>query len=331
MTEDKLINHDMIAQAAAQVAEGMTHFHAGRYDDAKAAFEHALALDPNCAPAWHSIGWLRERTSTAEDALAAYERALAIDPTYDAPHYGMGMVQVFMRYDYAQGLAAFQQGLAKSPDDVAFINQIGGTYALMGRFDEAIAEWQRALALDPNSMHALGWLSMLYLRQKRFDDVLAMCQRKIAIKPEHSDHRMMGFALELLGRRDEAIPQLEQAIAFKAKDYEARAALARLYREVGRVVEADEHERIARADSTEDKEYGLACVEAVMRNTDEAVRLLKIALDQRQAWPGWVGIDPELVFIDDDPRFKALEDASRVDARWGCAGADGRKHHRVRC
>lgn len=298
--------------AIQEVETGMAHFHANRYDEAAAAFDRALALDPNCAPAWHSIGWLRERTSTAEAALEAYKRAIAIDPRYDAPHYGIGMVHVFMRYDYDQGLAAFRQGLEKSPDDVAFINQIGSTYALMGRFDEAIAAWQRALALDPNSTHALGWLSMLYLRQKRFDDVIALCQRNIAIKPEHSDHRMWGFALELLGRPDEAIPQLEQAITLEPKDYEARAALARLYRAGGRLAEADEHESIARADSIEDKDYGLACVEAVMCNPDAAMPLLKIALAQRQARPGWIGIDPEFVFIDDDPRFKALLHAEVV-------------------
>ena len=301
MTKDTVVT-----AAASQVEQGMTHFHANRYAEAQAAFELALALDPNYAPTWHSIGWLRERTSTAEDAFAAYERAIAIDPRYAAPHYGIGMVQVFMRYDYDQALVAFQQGLEKSPDDVAFINQIGSTYALMGRFDEASAAWQRALVLDPNSLHALGWLSMLYLRQKRFDDVRAMCQRKISIKPEHSDHRLLGFALELSGRRDEAIPQLRQAVVLEAKDYEARAALARLYREVGRLEEADEHEHIAREDSTEDKEYGLACVEAVMCNTDDAVRLLKIAMAQSQARPGWVGIDPEFVFIDDDRRFQAV-------------------------
>ena len=297
-----------MTDAAAKVEQGMTHFHAGRYDEAKAAFEHALALNPSCAPAWHGIGWLRERTSTAEDALAAYERAIASDPAYDAPHYGIGKVHVFMCYDYEKGLAAFRQGLEKSPDDVDFINEIGGTYALMGRFDEAMAWLERALALNPNNTHALNWLSMLYLRQKRFEDVLTMCQREIAIKPQHSAHRLLGFALELLGRHDEAISQLEQALALEAKDYEARAALARLYRVMRRFEAADKHERIARKDSTEDKEYGLACVEAVMCNPDAAVPLLKIAMARRQARPGWVGIDPEFVFIGDDPRFKALVD-----------------------
>lgn len=292
--------------ATAQVEQGMAHFHASRYDEAKAAFERALALDPQCAPAWHGIGWLRERTSTPEAAIEAYERAISLDPHYDAPHYGIGMTHAFLRYDYDQALDAFRQGLEKSPDDVVFISQIGGTYALMGRFDEAIASLEQALTLNPKCTQALDWLSMLYLRQRRFDDTMAMCQREIEIKPTHSNYRLLGFALELSGQPGKAISQLEQALALEQKDYEARAALARLYRADGRLEESDDHERIARADSTADKEYGLGCVEAVMGNADAALPLLKVALEQHQARPGWVGIDPEFVFIDHDPRFKAL-------------------------
>ncbi len=302
-------NQESSAAAAAQVEQGMAHFHASRYDEAKAAFECALALDPNCAPAWHGIGWLRYRTSAPEAAIEAYERAISIDPRYDAPHYGIGIVHAFLRYDYDQALAAFKQGLEKSPDDVAFISQIGGTYALMGRFDEAIASLEHALTLNPKSTHALDWLSMLYLRQRRFNDTVAMCQREIEIKPTHSNHRLLGFALELSGQPDKAIPQLEQALALEPKDYEARAALARLYRADGLLEEANDHERIAREDSSADKEYGLGCVEAVMGNADAAMPLLKIAMAQHQVRPGWVGIDPEFVFIDHDPRFKVLVEA----------------------
>lgn len=300
------------ADAAALVESGMAHFHANRYDEAKTAFERALALDPNCAPAWHGIGWLRERTSTPEAAIEAYERAISLDPRYDAPHYGIGMTHAFLRYDYDKALTAFKQGLEKSPGDVAFISQIGGTYALMGRFDEAIASLEHALTLNPKSTIALNWLSMLYLRQRRFDDTMAMCQREIEIKPTHSNHRLLGFALELSGQPGKAISQLEQALVLEPKDYEARAALARLYRADGRLVGADDHERIARADSTADKEYGLGCVEAVMGNVDVALAWLTIALAQHQARPGWVGIDPEFVFIDHDPRFKALVEAAEV-------------------
>lgn len=292
--------------AAALVEDGMAHFHAGRYDDAQTAFDRALALDPNCGPAWHGIGWLRERTSTADEAIAAYERAIAVDPRYAAPYYGIGMVHAFMRGDYARARAAFQRGLEISQGEARFINQIGSTYARMGRFDDATATLRHALVLDPSNTHALGWLGMLSLRQGRYDDAIALYQRQIAAEPAHYAHRVLGYALELAGRRDEAIAHLERAVAMEPKDYEARAALARVYRAAGRAQEADEHERIARSEAYADNEYGQACFESVMGNADGAVSLLRTALDKRQERPGWARIDPEFVFISDDPRFQAL-------------------------
>jgi len=41
-------------------------------------------------------------------------------------------------------------------------------------------------------------------------------------------------------------------------------------------------------------------------NTDQAIELLKQALDLRQTSPEWVRGDPDLDFIRDDPRFQAL-------------------------
>jgi tetratricopeptide (TPR) repeat protein len=292
--------------ANKEVERGMTHFDNGRYDEAKAAFEHALTLDPNCAPAWNGIGRVNYHIGTPEAAIAAYEHAIAIDPHFDHAYYGIGILLSAKLGQYEGAVAAFQRGLAANPDASYLQGAIHSTYARMGRLDAAMAAFERSLALNPSDTFALGWLNMILLRRKQFDDVIALCQREIAIKPEHSPHRLLGFALELTGRRDEAILQLEQAIALEPKDYEARAALARLYRSAGRLAEADEHERIAREDSTADEDYGLACVESVMRNADAALPLLKIALDQQQVQLGWVRIDPEFVFIDDDPRFRAL-------------------------
>jgi tetratricopeptide (TPR) repeat protein len=292
--------------ANKEVERGMAHFDDGQYDEAKAAFEHALALDPNCAPAWNGIGRVNYHIGTPEAAIAAYEHAISIDPHFDHAYYGIGILLSAKLGKYDEAITAFQRGLTASPNESYLQSAINSTIARMGRFNEAIAAFEQSLARNPADTFAMGWLSMITLRRKQFDDVIALCQREIAIKPQHSSHRLLGFALELTGRRDEAIAQLEQAIALEAKDYEARAALARLYRATGRLEEADEHERIAREDSTADEDYGLACVESVMHNPDVALPLLKMALDKQQVQLGWVRIDPEFVFIDDDPRFKAL-------------------------
>jgi hypothetical protein len=54
--------------------------------------------------------------------------------------------------------------------------------------------------------------------------------------------------------------------------------------------------------------YNRACFEAIQGNADEAIALLKIALEKRLVSTAVVRRDPDFDFIRDDPRFKALVD-----------------------
>jgi hypothetical protein len=58
--------------------------------------------------------------------------------------------------------------------------------------------------------------------------------------------------------------------------------------------------------SLEDHEAGLACFHAVYGEVEQALDLLEIACAMGQISPGWLRIDPELFFIQDQPRFQAL-------------------------
>ena len=82
-----------------------------------------------------------------------------------------------------------------------------------------------------------------------------------------------------------------------------RAALA----ELERVCRARWKKTFAELEAaTQDKEYGLACVEAVSGNYENALPLLEKALIEGQVDKGWARIDPEFAFMTDHPRFIAL-------------------------
>ena len=53
-------------------------------------------------------------------------------------------------------------------------------------------------------------------------------------------------------------------------------------------------------------EYGLACVAAVSGDVERALALLETALEKRLIQLGWVRIDPEFAFMQDNPRFQKL-------------------------
>jgi hypothetical protein len=70
--------------------------------------------------------------------------------------------------------------------------------------------------------------------------------------------------------------------------------------------EAAEQEKLARILMEKENDYNRACFESICGNTEEALRLLRIALEQEQAPLEWVRVDPDFDYMRDDPRFKRI-------------------------
>src|SRR5260221_254213 len=63
-----------------------------RYEEALAAYEQAIRLDPNDADYYHTKGIALNDLKRNEEALAAYEQAIRLDPNYTYAYYGKGFV-----------------------------------------------------------------------------------------------------------------------------------------------------------------------------------------------------------------------------------------------
>ncbi len=292
--------------ADLQVELGMAYFDADRLDEALAAFQHALALNPSSASAYNGMGRVRYHTGPPEAAIEAYEKAMSLDPQYIDPAFGLGILYSSKLGDYEKSLDAFERGLVHNPEDGLLAAFRGSTFARMGRLDEALTALQELVARQPNNGFAYDWLSILYLQRREIDKAMAVCVRRLESGDDHSSRRMLGYMHNHLGQHEEAIVQLERSLEIEPDDYEARAALSKVYRTVGRTKEADEHYARAHAMAMHDDEYGQSCFEAVLGNRDRALELLQVALAKKQVQPGWIRIDPEFAFINEDLRFKAL-------------------------
>jgi tetratricopeptide (TPR) repeat protein len=290
---------------ALHVALGMACFDANRLDDALASFQQALMLNPDTAQAHYGIGRIND-VPNPQAAIAAYERAIALAPHDTEPIYRLGVLYAAGLGEYTNAVATFQRGLAHNANAALLIAGLGSTYARMGCIDAAIDLLQQAVAQQPDLIVAQEWLSILYLHRKRYTDAMATCRSEIALRDAHSPRRLLGYLYEWMGRYAEAIRELEQSIALDPSDYEARAALAKVYRLAGQSDAAVEQYAIAKALALQDDEYGQACFAAVSGDTERALALLEVALAAGQLQRGWARIDPEFAFVSDDPRFKRL-------------------------
>lgn len=91
---------------------------------------------------------------------------------------------------------------------------------MAGDFERAVELYLGSLALYPTA-EAHTFLGWTYHFQGKIDEAIAECKRAIEIDPDFGNpYNDIGAYLIDLGRHDEAIPWLEQAIV--AKRYEPR-------------------------------------------------------------------------------------------------------------
>lgn len=89
-----------------------------------------------------------------------------------------------------------------------------------GEFDRAVELYKRSIALHPTA-EAHTFLGWTYHFQGKVEDAISECKRAIEVDPEFGNpYNDIGSYLISLGRLDEAVPWLEQAI--RAPRYEPR-------------------------------------------------------------------------------------------------------------
>ena len=109
-----------------------------------------------------------------------------------------------------------------------------------GDLEGAIRLYQASIAEEPTA-EAHTFLGWVYSFSRRYEEAIAECKRAIAVDPTFGNpYNDIGVYLMELGREDEAIPWLREAM--RAPRYEApqfpHVNLARIYEEKGDVLEA---------------------------------------------------------------------------------------------
>lgn len=109
-----------------------------------------IPLEPETAYGWFMRGCAcdndEERT---EEAIAAYEQAIELDPSLAAAHTNLGNIY-YQRRERDKALHYYQTACALDPDQAEARYNLANFCEEDGEFDMAIAEYRRALASSPN-------------------------------------------------------------------------------------------------------------------------------------------------------------------------------------
>jgi DNA-binding winged helix-turn-helix (wHTH) protein/Tfp pilus assembly protein PilF len=175
-----------------------------------------------------------------ETALGDFEAAIQLDPTFAAAYAGKADAKFFSYWDtgahddIAQARLAIRTAIESDHDSSyahALLCRLLGTYDW--DFAEAETECRRAVDLDPENHEARRELAFLMNAIGRRDDALKEMDAAIAIAPTSFNKRSRGVLLYFDRRFDEAIAQLKQVEATDPDYLESSRWLARCFEQKG--------------------------------------------------------------------------------------------------
>ncbi len=200
---------------------------------------HKLSTRSGAAYTRYQTGRLyleRQHPGDHAEALQNFEAAIKLDPDFAAAYAGKADAEIFLFWDngshddIARARLAINKALeldANSSYAHTLLCRIRSTYDW--DFAGAESECRLAVQLDPENHEAHSERAFLLNSMGKSDDALREMDTAIAIAPTSFNKRSRGMLLYYARRFDEAISQLEQVEATDPEYFESRRWIVRCF------------------------------------------------------------------------------------------------------
>ena len=155
-----------------------------RFAEARANYEKALELDPNCASALFNLGVDYARAANYAEAEKYYRRALDIRPTAQAWH-GLGFALGRQRRN-DEAVDAYRAAVEANESFAPAVNALADALARQGSYEEAAAWYRRSLERQPNAPRS-NMLGLVLRRLGRDDAAAAQYRATLELDPGNAE------------------------------------------------------------------------------------------------------------------------------------------------
>ncbi len=176
--------------AKSRPAHADTYFWLGRALEMEkkpeeAASYYNLALERKSGEPRYleKLGLLLAGSGKTDEAIAILEKSVAIDKQNPVVFYTLGNLYVFERKDPETALRHFQRTVMLDPDFRDGRINLGNTYAMLDRFDDAADVYRQEIANHPKSINALLNLGRVLEKQGKTREAMGAYQRALTIDP----------------------------------------------------------------------------------------------------------------------------------------------------
>ena len=132
--------------------------------------------------------------------------------------------------DYDSAALKYQEILAKEPNNVTALSNMGAIRYRQGRLDDAEGFLRKAVAAAPNDSASRSLLGVVFSRTGKLDDAFNELTRAVALDPRNAEaHNYLGITLSEKGWSAAAEQEIRRAIELNPQYADAHFNLAVIY------------------------------------------------------------------------------------------------------
>lgn len=124
------------------------------------------------AEAYNNQGYDLASQGRFIEAVAAFEQAIALYPGYDTAYNNLGITYAQLG-NFTEAVSAFEQAIALNSGNVEYYNNLGSALGSLGRIPEATNVFREAIARYPNEPDSHFNLAIALLNQNQFSEAIS--------------------------------------------------------------------------------------------------------------------------------------------------------------
>jgi adenylate cyclase len=229
----------------------------------------ALSLDSTLCEAVTTIGFIQSAFEyNWTESKRTLKKAIEFDPNYPIAHIYYGNLLQYTAENTEQGINEIKKALSLDPLSNSVNWVLGRNFCFAHQYDSAYEQLKKTLTLFPNYLQTIPTLIYVLLQRKNYKEAIELCKRL------RGDWRglILSYAYAASGDTAASKKELENTL----KEYPHFSL------------------------------YPSALVYTILKNYDQAIRLLNMAYDARDIDMYFINVDPALDPIRNEPGFKLL-------------------------
>jgi tetratricopeptide (TPR) repeat protein len=240
---------------------------------ARKALDRWLEQSPNCARAWHWLGWVQAKSSSGKDAIASYQRALQLQP--NRWRAGLSLANLFLDIKQSANAWPYLQAVQRShPDEPELLVALAQYHIFQGEGAAARQVLDHLLQAHPEEFDGLllfgrleceagrpasgeGYLTQALKVRPMDDEALFRYYRCLRAQSGRSHDAAVVFERYERARRDhQRLRELLHTAAERTEDdAELCASIAEVLEHLGNPAAVDWYDRALRKDPAMQKAH----------------------------------------------------------------------------